>query len=169
MSFEYIDMSQSQIDEFLEEPRHAVVGTNRAIGPPQLTPVWYLYENERIYLSMYVKSAKYRNLRRDPHIAICIAGSHPDARAVMIYGTIEVIPQGSDPYDDIHWRLMRRYYETDEETRELMDSLSDDPESAIVVVEHHHKQELDERYGSLERFRRLKAGESCFTLYRSVC
>lgn len=39
----------------------------------------------------------------------------------------------------------------------------------LVVVEHHHKQELSENYGELTRFRLLKSGESCFTLYRRVC
>lgn len=39
----------------------------------------------------------------------------------------------------------------------------------LVVVEHHHKQELVETYGELTRFRALKSGESCFTLYRRVC
>ena len=39
----------------------------------------------------------------------------------------------------------------------------------LVVVEHHHKRELLESYGELTRFRRLKSGESCFTLYRRVC
>jgi 16S rRNA (guanine966-N2)-methyltransferase len=42
-------------------------------------------------------------------------------------------------------------------------------EGGLVVVEHHHKQALRERYLELTRFRTLKSGESCFTLYRRVC
>ena len=42
-------------------------------------------------------------------------------------------------------------------------------EDGRVVVEHHHKLELGERYGALELTRRLKVGESCFTLYARVC
>lgn len=42
-------------------------------------------------------------------------------------------------------------------------------DGGLVVVEHHHKQELLETYGVLSRFRLLKSGESCFTLYRRVC
>lgn len=42
-------------------------------------------------------------------------------------------------------------------------------DGGLVVVEHHHKQELLESYGDLTRFRLLKSGESCFTLYRRVC
>ncbi len=39
----------------------------------------------------------------------------------------------------------------------------------LVVIEHHHKRELLESYGELTRFRLLKSGESCFTLYQRVC
>ena len=42
-------------------------------------------------------------------------------------------------------------------------------EDGRVVVEHHHKLELKKRYGALELARRLKTGESCFTLYARVC
>ena len=42
-------------------------------------------------------------------------------------------------------------------------------EDGRVVVEHHYKLELAKRYGALELTRRLKAGESCFTLYARVC
>ena len=134
MSNPFVKMSQDQIDEFLQEPRFVIVGTNRVDGPPQLTPIWYLYEIGRIYLSMYVKSAKYRNLRRDPRIGLCIAGTHPDARAVMIYGEVDVIPEDDDQYDAIYWRLTRRYHDSDEETRAYLDSFENDEGSAIVVV-----------------------------------
>ncbi len=103
-------------------------------GAPQLTPVWYLYENGRIYVSMSVNSAKYRNLRRDPRIGICIPGVHPDARAVMIYGTVDLIPEDTALYDDIDWRLTRRYHDSDEEAQAYIDSLPTEEESALAVV-----------------------------------
>jgi hypothetical protein len=40
-----IHMSPDQIDSFLAEPRHAIVGVVRADGTPQLSPVWILYDN----------------------------------------------------------------------------------------------------------------------------
>ncbi len=127
-------MSPAQIEEFLQAPRFAIVGTNRVNGPPQLTPVWYLYENDRIYVTMFVKSAKYRNLRRDPHIGICIAGENPDARAVMIYGTAELIQEDSAWINEIRWRLIRRYYDSDEEAQSFMDSDAMGGEGALAVV-----------------------------------
>ena len=134
MTYQYAEMSQAHIEDFLQVPRFAIVGTNRVNGAPQLTPVWYLYENGRIYVSMFVSSAKYRNLRRDPRIGICIPGVHPDARAVMIYGTVDLIPEDTALYDDIDWRLTRRYHDSDEEAQAYIDSLPTEEESALAVV-----------------------------------
>ena len=135
MANQYSEMSQAEIDEFLQVPRHAVVGTNRVNGPPQLTPVWYLYENEKIYVSMFVESAKYKNLRRDPRVSICIAGESPDARAVIFSGTVELFLEGSATWiDAIIWRLVRRYFDSDKEAQLYMDSEDIAAESALAVV-----------------------------------
>ena len=134
MTYQYAEMSQAHIEDFLQVPRFAIVGTNRVNGAPQLTPVWYLYENGRIYVSMSVNSAKYRNLRRDPRIGICISGVHPDARAVMIYGTVDLIPENTAVYEDVHWRLTRRYHDSDEEAQAFIDSLPTEREAALAVV-----------------------------------
>jgi PPOX class probable F420-dependent enzyme len=134
MPYQYSDMNQAQIEEFLRVPRFAIVGTNRVNGPPQLTPVWYLYQDDQIYITMYVKSAKYRNLRRDPRIGVCIAGDNPDARAVIIYGTVEFAFEGSSWVDKIVWKLVRRYYDNDVEAQSYMDSTAAEGESALAVV-----------------------------------
>ena len=134
MPYQYSDMNQAQIEEFLGAPRFAIVGTNRVNGPPQLTPVWYLYQDERVYISMLVKSAKYRNLSRDPRIGVCIAGDNPDARAVMIYGTVEFGIVGTIWVDEIVWKLVRRYYDSDEEARTFIDSSAVEGEGALAVV-----------------------------------
>ena len=134
MPYQYSDMSQAEIEEFLQAPRIAIAGTNRLDGPPQLTPVWYLYQDGQIYMTMYVESAKYRNLSRDPNIGVCIAGDHPDSRAVMIYGTVEFDLEGSSWADDIAWKLVRRYYESDEEAQSYMDSTADQGVSALAVI-----------------------------------
>lgn len=134
MTDHFTEMSQAQVEQFLQVPRFAIVGTNRVNGPPQLTPVWYLYENERIYVSMSVSSVKYRNLRRDPRIGICIAGEHPDARAVMIYGTVELILEDSAWHDDIDWRLVRRYHDSNEKAQSYIETMLTEEERALAVV-----------------------------------
>ena len=128
-------MSQAEIEEFVIAPRFGVVGTNRVNGPPQLTPVWYLYENQKVYISMFVESAKYKNLRRDPRASICITGDSPDARAVIFSGPVKLFLSGSEPWvGDIIWRLVRRYCENDEEAKMYLESESSSGESSLAVL-----------------------------------
>jgi PPOX class probable F420-dependent enzyme len=134
MTYQHVEMSQAQVDEFLQVPRFAVIGTIRAKGAPQLTPVWYLYENGYVYVSTSINSAKYRNLTRDPRVCICIAAQHPDARAVMIHGAAELIPEKSAWSDDIHWRITRRYCNSDEEAQAFLDSIPVEEKSALVSI-----------------------------------
>jgi PPOX class probable F420-dependent enzyme len=127
-------MNSVQIEEFLEVPRHAIAAVLRADGAPQLSPIWFLYENERLYFSVGVSSAKYRQLRRDPRISLCIDAGHPDARAVSIRGSVEIVTDESPERADLEWRIMRRYHESDEEAREWEALSAAEGPSALVVV-----------------------------------
>ena len=127
-------MTEAEIDEFLEAPRHAIVATNRVKGPAQLSPVWYLYEEGRMYIGILVPSAKHRNLRRDPSISVCVDGGHPDARAVMILGTAEMIEEESSWRDEIETRITRRYLVTDEEIRRFNEEYGDSKSALLVIT-----------------------------------
>ena len=111
-----VQMSQPVLDEYLHTPRYAVFGTNSADGPPQLTTVWFLYEDGYFYFDIARRAVKCRNLTRDPRVAACVDDEHPGGRSVTVYGRAEVIEQGTPEVDEIVWRLMRRYHESDEET-----------------------------------------------------
>jgi PPOX class probable F420-dependent enzyme len=127
-------MSTEEIDEFLSAPRHAIVGTNRKEGPPQLTPVWYLYEDGKLYFSIYTASAKYKNLKRDSRIAVCIAGDRHDARSVMLYGSVELVIEGSDWTRDMNYRLARRYFDSDEALKSYQEAADGGGVGALAVL-----------------------------------
>jgi PPOX class probable F420-dependent enzyme len=127
-------MTLSQIETFLKAPRHAIMGTNREDGPPQLSPVWYVYQAGRFYISIGVETAKLRNLQRDPRVALCIDGGHPDARAVMIYGTAELV-QGDDPSrKEMRWRIIRHYHESEDAARRYAQEVEDLPSVLVIVT-----------------------------------
>ncbi len=134
MAYPSSTMTEAQIEEFHRVPRNAVAGTNRRDGAPQLSPVWYLYEDGRIYIGVRVASAKYRNLQRDPRIGLCIDGGHPDSRAVMIYGRAELIEADSPWRDQMEWRITRRYYDSDEEARRFREEARQWGPSALIVM-----------------------------------
>jgi len=129
-----IQMSPDQIESFLAEPRHAVVGVVRSDGAPQLSPIWFLYEDGLVYFSIFVDSAKYRQLERDPRISICVDAGHPDARAVMIQGTAELAPDTSASYADLTWKINRRYHESDDAARRYLEQTNAQGPGALVIV-----------------------------------
>ena len=128
-----VQMSDDRVDSFFQTPRFAVFGTNSADGPPQLTTVWFLYESGIFYVGIERRSVKYRNLTRDPRVALCIDGEHPDGRTVVVYGLAEVLEGGTPESDGIDWRLIRRYHDTDEEARSYEDSVKD-MDSVLIKI-----------------------------------
>ena len=99
----------SQILEFLQADRHAILATKGRHGAPQLTPVWYIYEDGVIYVSAQTRTVKIKNLRRDPTVTICIDGGRGDARYVVLYGKAELIEPG-ERQRELRWRIVRHYY-----------------------------------------------------------
>lgn len=127
-------MSRDQIDAFLATPRHAVVAAQRSDGTSQLSPVWYLFEESRLYFSTLAHAAKCLHLRQDPRIAICIDGAHPDARFVSIYGTAEILAEDSAWREALEWRITRRYHDSDEAARRYEAESAGQGRSVLVVV-----------------------------------
>jgi PPOX class probable F420-dependent enzyme len=127
-------MNSAQIQDFLAVTRHAIAAVIRPDGAPQLSPIWFLYEGERLYFSIGLESAKYRQLSRDPRISLCIDAGHPDARAVVISGTAELITDESPERSDLEWRILRPYHESDEDARRWVATSEAEGPSALVVV-----------------------------------
>ena len=126
-------MTADGIAAFLAPPRHAVIATNRADGPPQLTPVWYLYEDGRMYISAGVNTVKVRNLRRDPQVTVCVDGGHPDARYVILQGTVTIVEPGEEQQEEMRWRIIRHYHEEEAEARRYYESMRDSLSVLLVL------------------------------------
>ena len=81
-------MTQQEIAEFLKEDRIGVLGVNRAGRPPQLLPIWFLYEDDIIWMMSEKQVPKIEHLEKDPNAALCVDDPVFPYQGVVAYGTV---------------------------------------------------------------------------------
>lgn len=90
----------------LNEPHLAHVATIDADGTPQVTPVWVDTDGEHIIFNTAKGRVKYRNIARNPTVAISVVDKANDFRTLWIKGTAEFIEEGADEHID---RMAKKY------------------------------------------------------------
>lgn len=104
---------------FLEERRFAVLATINQDGTPQQSAMWYLLEGDTIVMNTRVGRVKERNLRRNPHISICVE----DNNYVTISGKVEFVEDQQITQADIY-RLAVRYDGEESAQKQMEESFS---------------------------------------------
>jgi len=65
-------MDDRQIEKFLMTGRIMRLATVSEDGSPHIVPIWYLYENSRLYIETSADSVKVRNIKHNPNVAVCV-------------------------------------------------------------------------------------------------
>ena len=102
-------MSDEEYREFLlGSLRTATLATVRADGRPHAAPIWYLLDGDAFVFTTGEETVKGKNLRRDPHVTLCIDDERPPFHFVVVEGTAEL---SEDASDLLHWatRIGGRY------------------------------------------------------------
>jgi PPOX class probable F420-dependent enzyme len=122
-------LTPAELRAFLDERHLAVLTTNGADGYPHATPVWYLAEPDgALYVIVLAETAKVRNIRRDPRIAITIAPARRPYSYVRYRGDAELLPDGIENYP----RILARRYLGEPAGDEYLASLG--PEAKFLVI-----------------------------------
>ena len=87
-------MTQQELEEFTALPLVVTVTTVRGNGSPQVTPVWYEYDDGAFYCWIGAGTVKVRNLRRDPRVNLCIATHDEPYKYVVAEGSCEIVSRG---------------------------------------------------------------------------
>jgi PPOX class probable F420-dependent enzyme len=78
----------ARFHDILESTTLGHLATIGPQGSPQVNPVWFLWDGEHVLLSVRASAQKYRNLRRDPRVAISFLDPANPQRYVEIRGEV---------------------------------------------------------------------------------
>jgi PPOX class probable F420-dependent enzyme len=96
-----------ELRAFLTEPRYAVLATYED-GGIHLTPIWFLFEDDRFYFASFSGSRKVANLRTNPNASVVVDARNPGRdRWASAFGTLEIV--GGDESRAINARIRQRY------------------------------------------------------------
>jgi hypothetical protein len=100
-----IAMTPDERDSFLAEERTCRVATASAAGP-HLTPLWFVWDGQAIWLNSIVASQRWTDIDREPLVSVLVdAGvDFGELRGVEIRGRAEVVgeaPRTGEPNDEL--------------------------------------------------------------------
>jgi PPOX class probable F420-dependent enzyme len=90
-------LSDDDIQRFLATREVVLLATIQADGAPLAMPVWFVHDREALTMVSEAATQKVRNLRRDSRVCVVAeSGSREDARAVIMGGRAEFVPESAD-------------------------------------------------------------------------
>lgn len=83
------------MNKFLKSQKILRLSTIDGSGNPHIVPVWYMYQNKRIYIGTNLETQKAKNIMKNSKVAFCvdIGINSPDIIGVMGTGKAKLILQ----------------------------------------------------------------------------
>ena len=80
-------------DEFLKIQKILRLSTIDKNNFPHITPVWYMFNDEKIYIGTNTKNQKIKNIEKNNHVSFCVdvGVNSPDISGVMGQGIANII------------------------------------------------------------------------------
>jgi PPOX class probable F420-dependent enzyme len=74
--------------EMLRKPNPSVIATLRSDGSPVTAPIWYMWEDGRVLISMEEGRVRLRHLRRDPRVSLSVMDKDRWYRQITLIGRV---------------------------------------------------------------------------------
>lgn len=137
----YGKLTQAQFEAFLNQPLLARIATavrskeDADYFQPHVTPVWFLWENDSLYISAFTSTRKVKEVRRNPYIAALIDVSQAvdGVSAVLLEGKSEWI-HDREFVQDMSRRIYTKYMGEDGVLAADPQSWIIDPENSIIKL-----------------------------------
>ena len=129
-------LQPAERDLFLNEPGFMMdIATLDADGAPLVTPIWFVYEDGKIWFTPRQHSEWLENIRNDPRVALCIDETVLPYRKVVVRGKASVVHEvgNDDDWRDRYRRIAERYIPTDD-ANAYVDGTDDQPRALCAVT-----------------------------------
>ena len=143
-------MTEDEVRDFLSNSMlFARLGTIDEKGDPNVHPVWYYFDDGRIYFETGKNSKKVRNIRKRNNIYFCIDETNPPYKGVRGKGTA-IISEDINRNISIAEKIIIKYTGSLNNTmaKFLMDSIKRG-ESIIIEIIPHYYATWDHSKGNL--------------------
>ena len=84
-------------EEFLRDNIFCILSTIKKGGAPQSTPVFYLYEDDKIYITVTKTRVKTRNVLRDPRVSLVVLQTERPYPYIQINGVASITEEELEP------------------------------------------------------------------------
>ena len=100
-------------DEFLKIQKILRLSTIDKSNFPHITPVWYMFNDEKIYIGTNTKNQKIKNIEKNNHVSFCVdvGVNSPDIYGVMGQGTANIILEVTK-VKRIAKKILLKYFKT---------------------------------------------------------
>ncbi|GAB7036996.1 MULTISPECIES: PPOX class F420-dependent oxidoreductase [Catenuloplanes] len=94
--------------DLLDRPVFAHLATIRPDGSPQSSVMWFAWDGEVIRMTHTKTRQKFRNLEKEPRVALSISDPQDEYRFLEVRGTVETI-EDDDAEASFYASLQQRY------------------------------------------------------------
>ncbi len=129
-------LTEAERDAFLAEPAIIMnIATVDADGAPLVTPIWFIYEDARIWFTPRQHSEWLRHIRHDPRVALSIDETNVPYRKVVVRGRAAIdFEVGNDnAWRDRYRRIAARYIPSND-ANAYVDGTDDQPRALCSVA-----------------------------------
>ncbi|MGD9600662.1 MAG: pyridoxamine 5'-phosphate oxidase family protein [Gammaproteobacteria bacterium] len=128
-------LTDEECRSFLNEPGLLMdIATIDSDGWPAVCPIWYLFDEGRIWFTPRQHSEWLANIRRDPRVALCIDEIDLPYRKVIVQGHAHIVHDlgQDDRWRDRYRRIAQRYLPA-QDANQYVDVTDDQPRALCAV------------------------------------
>jgi nitroimidazol reductase NimA-like FMN-containing flavoprotein (pyridoxamine 5'-phosphate oxidase superfamily) len=101
-------MTPTELEAFLQSERTVRIATVSPEGEPHVAPLWFVWQDGRMYLNSLKRSRRTRDIERGSRVAACVdAGEeYVELRGVVLYGSFEDagdVPEIRRAFGEKYW------------------------------------------------------------------